>query len=251
MDNIWNVCQGEQYFRLIQETAWRIVEAQDITSTRKLVDSYEEHVILEDLIEAEKPDISADILKLHPLLYTPFRYPPLKYGSRFGKKNEPSLWYGSLNRKTAMAEKAFYQLNFLRASDADYDMVQMPLTIFTTSIKTNKGIKLHETPFTDHAEIISAKDSYDHSQQLGFAMRAAEVQAFTYPSARHEGINIALFTAKAFAQKKPHASSFQAWQCLATKKLVEFIRASAINAENIHFTLEDFTVDGRLPFPAS
>src|SRR5476649_1977021 len=113
--DVWNSCKGKNEIRMIKNTAWRIVEAQEVTATRKLVDSFEEYKILEGLIESQKPLLRVEELNIHPLLYTPFRYPPLKYGSRFGKRSEPSLWYGSLSIESVMSEKAFYQLNFLRA----------------------------------------------------------------------------------------------------------------------------------------
>lgn len=251
--DIWNKCEGKNYINSINETAWRIIEAQEITSTRKLVDSFEEQVILENLIESNKPHASKEFLSFHPLLYTPFRYPPLKYGSRFGKKTEPSLWYGSLNIKTAMAEKAFYQFNFLRASETKYDIVQVPLTIFSVCVKTEKGIKLTESPFSEYTNIISSPSSYEDSQLLGSAMREADAQAFTYISARSPSanVNIALFTAKAFLHKKPDAQSFQSWQCIVNNHIVEFTRSSSISHETITFLLDRFIINGNLPFPAN
>lgn len=249
--DIWNKCDGKKHINLINEKAWRIIEAQEITATRKLVDSFDEQVILEDLLESTKPHVSAEFDSFHPLLYTPFRYPPLKHGSRFGRKTEPSLWYGSLELNTAMAEKAFYQFNFLRASEAVYNTVQVPLTVFSTKVKTEKGIKLTEAPFAEYTNIISSPNSYDSSQQLGAAMRDENIQAFTYFSARSPGsqANIALFSAQAFLHKKPEAPSFQSWQCIANNNVIEFTRSSAINTETIAFPLDRFLINGRLPFP--
>ncbi len=251
--NIWNKCDGIKHIKAINETAWRIVESQEITSTRKLVDSLEEQIILEDMLESSKPIISNEHLSFHPLLYTPFRYPPLKHGSRFSKKTEPALWYGSLNIDTAMAEKAYYQFNFIRACEADFDIVQIPLTVFSTRINTNKGIKLTETPFSDYTNIISSPASYDVSQQLGNAMRETNVLAFTYKSARHtnNGVNIGLFSINAFLRKQPEASSFQTWQCMVSGNSVEFIRSSSINTETKCFSSDTFLVNGILPFPAN
>ena len=101
--DIWKKHNGTKYIKLLNETAWRIIEAQELISKRKLVDSFEEQVVLEEIIESDKPSITKEYLNFHPLLYTPFRYPPLKYGSRFGKKTEPSLWYGSLKLHTAIS----------------------------------------------------------------------------------------------------------------------------------------------------
>ncbi|MCY0725978.1 RES family NAD+ phosphorylase, partial [Klebsiella pneumoniae] len=46
---------------------------------------------------------------LHYLLKTPFRYPPLRWGSRFGSVHEPSLFYAAQRLQTAMAEAAYYR----------------------------------------------------------------------------------------------------------------------------------------------
>ena len=251
--DVWKRCQGVNYIHAINETAWGIIEAQEITSTRKLVDSFEEQVILEDLIESNKFKISTASMNFHPFLYTPFRYPPLEYGSRFGKRTEPSLWYGSLDLYTAMAEKAYYQFNFLQASEAIYEMVQVPLTVFSAQIKTTKGIHLTDAPFSDYTNVISSPTSYEVSQLLGTTMRDARVEAFTYTSARSTGdnINLALFSIDAFLRKNPDAESFQSWQCTVNNDTIEFARSSAMTSETIRFILDGFIVNGELPFSAN
>jgi len=72
-----------------------MVEAQHVTSTRKLVDSDEEQQILEKEIDHVKPTLpdDAEFRGIHYLLSTPFRYPPLSHGSRFGTRHERSLWH--------------------------------------------------------------------------------------------------------------------------------------------------------------
>jgi hypothetical protein len=251
--NIWTQCTGKKHIQLIHETGWRIVESQEMTATRKLVDSFEEESILEDMIESNKPPVPKKYLHYHPLLYTPFRYPPLKYGSRFGKKSEPSLWYGSLELNTAFAEKAFYLFHFINASDAELGIIAPQFTAFSAQIKSEKGVKLNAVPFVKYKKIISATDHYHESQALGSAMRAAGVETFTYQSARvqDKGINIALFTANAFLHKKPDARSFQSWQCIAGSQLIEFRQFSASERNTMSFSIKQFMDDGVLPFPAN
>ena len=67
---------------------WRVVEAQHVVSTGKLVDAPEEQAALEMLIDSSKPPIPAaeEFAGLHYLLSTPFRYPPLRHGSRFSTR---------------------------------------------------------------------------------------------------------------------------------------------------------------------
>src|SRR5512134_2866536 len=112
---IWTRCGGRANLRRLAGTAWRVVEGQHVVSTRKLVDSAAEHEILESLIEEVKPPLpdEPEFRGLHYLLVTPFRYPPLRHGSRFATRTERSLWYGSTRPRTAFAETAYYRLLFL------------------------------------------------------------------------------------------------------------------------------------------
>src|SRR3989338_1905933 len=105
MMELWQQLGGERYIQPLQVQAWRVVEAQHVLASRKLVDSAEEHEILEALIESVKPAMAPEWSdkRWHYLLLTPFRDPPLHYGSRFGSVIESSLWYGSLELPTAFA----------------------------------------------------------------------------------------------------------------------------------------------------
>ena len=93
-----------------------MVESQHLFSTRKLVDSEAEHRVLEELIEGHKPKGERG---LHFLLATPFRYPPLPHGSRFGTRGQHGIWYGAVEQRTAFAESAYYRLLFLEGTAAD------------------------------------------------------------------------------------------------------------------------------------
>lgn len=236
----------------INERAWRIVELQEKTSTRKLVDSVEEQKILEELMEESKPALSISQTGFHSLLYTPFRYPPLRYGSRFGKRTEPSLWYGSLSIETVMAEKAFYQLSFINASTGNFGMISSPMTTFSVQLRIVNGIKLNEKPFKKFRHVISSPTQYDNSQFLGKCMRENGIDGFTFISARDQkmGINVGLFKITAFANKNPEAKSFQIWQCNTTKINVEFIQMGSVNDTIYTFPIQNFQIDGRLPSPA-
>jgi len=250
--NIWEKCNGKKHITSLSETAWRIVESQENSSTRKLVNSLDEQILLENMIEEIKPSIPAECSDLHPLLYTPFRYPPLSHGSRFGRRHERSLWYGSQKLTTAMAELAFYRFNFLNASEAGYGVVVTQLTAFIAQIKTDNAIKLMEEPFLQSTNNISSPVDYSASQVLGTAMRECGIQAFNYQSARdpETGVNIGIFTSSAFAKKQPERNSFQSWQCVADHRSVEFLRTSAFEIDAFNFSIDMFLVNGELPFPA-
>ncbi|MBR9805357.1 RES family NAD+ phosphorylase, partial [bacterium] len=96
-----------------QGTLSRVVESQQRIATLHLVDSLEEQAVLEALIDQAKPPASIDHDKFHYLISSPFRYPPLRHGSRFGSRYEPSLFYGSLSIQCALAECAYYRFVFL------------------------------------------------------------------------------------------------------------------------------------------
>jgi hypothetical protein len=197
--------------------------------------------------------LTSHSLELHYLLSTPFRYPPLKNGSRFGTPFEPSFWYGSFEPYTAMAETAYYRFHFLRASKAEFGNVITSHTAFSAQIKTKKGIDLTQPPFSQFTSIISSPDSYQQSQALGNAMRQNSIEAFYYQSARDpkKENNIALFTPKAFLHKNPDSQSFQSWQCIMNKNIADFIQSSSIINETHSFHMEWFMHNEKLPFPAN
>ncbi len=233
--SLWELCKGYKHIRAIDVEPWRVVEAQHVSSARDLVDTLEEHDLLEDLIEESKPIVEK--VKNY-LVFTPFRYPPLKYGSRFGQVFEPSLWYGSLELETAFAEVAWYQRLFQNSTEARLGYVETLLTAFNASISTQQGVDLTVAPFARHAEKISAKDTYEYSQPLGANMREASVEAFIFFSARgqDQAKNVAAFTPDVFCKhKNQYVYNQQTWVCTATRNLVEFTRMGIAGKNRFSF----------------
>lgn len=249
LSSIWTRCGGDSELKPLRLSPWRSVEAQHQVSTRKLVDTLEEHAVLEDLIEAAKPP-DATRGRLHYLLATPFRYPPLRHGSRFGARHERGVWYGSEARRTVFAEVAYYRLVFLDGTHADLGVVSTQLTAFTVRIRTVRGIDLTEPPFAAFGDAISSPSGYVDSQALGAAMRAAGVKVFRYGSARDAagGVNIGVFSPSAFGAAKPRG--FETWHCTATRLRVEFVKRDYVERRAFAFPRSDFLVEGRLPAPA-
>ena len=247
--SIWTRCAGESELRALHLSPWRVVEAQHQVSTRKLVDSAEEQALLEELIDGVKP---ADPTggRMHYLLFTPFRYPPLRHGSRFGARRERGIWYGSMDRRTAFAEVAYYRLLFLEGSRAPLGTVETPLTAFTARARTQKGIDLAAPPFDAFHRSIASPTSYASSQALGAAMRSAGVEAFMYPSARDadNGINVGVFVPSVFGNSRPR--SFETWHCAASRERVDITQRDYIKREKFAFPRAQFLVKGVLPAPA-
>ena len=69
-----------------------------------LVDSLDEQQLLERILDDAKPPVPMAARKLHWLLFTPFRYPPPPRGSRFRGPNDPGVFYGADEIRTACAE---------------------------------------------------------------------------------------------------------------------------------------------------
>jgi len=250
LQDIWTPCGGKSNCRSLTLTPWRIVEAQHVTSTRALVDSDEEQRILEEEIDRVKPALPDEFRGMHYLLFTPFRYPPLRHGSRFGTRQERSLWYGSEEITTAQAEVAYYRLLFFAGSSTIFENTELRLTAFTVSVFSKAGIDLTAIPFSKFEKHISSKTDYSSSQKLGLEMRNDGIEVFRYVSARDrkKGINVALFTPKAFSSKNPIAS--QTWVCVAGSNQVEFARSDLLVNEHKVFEKTDFEVGGKLPSPA-
>ena len=247
--SIWTQCAGDSELRILRLSAWRVVEAQHQVSTRKLVDSTEEQILLEELIDSVKPaDITSG--RLHYLLFTPFRYPPLPHGSRFGGRHDRGIWYGSLELRSAFAEVAYYRLLFIEGSHAALGTITTALTAFTASIRAAKGIDLTADPFDSYRSKISSPASYDVSQHLGDEMRAGGVEAFRYWSARdiEDGINVGVFSPSVFGRAKP--KSFETWYCAASSDRVDLTQADYFARSSFSFLREQFLVNGELPSPA-
>lgn len=228
----------------------RLVESQGQVATLQLVDTLEEQALLEELLETSKPRMPPSAEPLHYLLKTPFRYPPLRWGSRFGRRHEPSLFYGALKLETAMAESAFYRFVLWEgmATPPPSGRILSEHASFEARFQVQKGVRLHLPPFREHAALLDLQD-YSVTQGVGSAMRDAGVEAFEYRSARcpQGGINVALFVPSAFTEKRPR--NLMPWLCETTSEYVAFKHAQVPDSPRI-YRREQYLVDGRLPHPA-
>lgn len=247
--SIWTLCAGDSELGALRLSPWRVVEAQHQVSTRKLVDSTEEQILLEELIDRVKPpDITSG--RLHYLLFTPFRYPPLLHGSRFGGRHERGIWYGSLELRSAFAEVSYYRFVFLEGTRADLGTVSTPLTAFTAGVRTVHGVDLTKPPFEAYRRVIASPTSYVETQQLGDAMRASSVEVFCYPSARdiENGTNVGVFVPAAFGRAKPRI--LETWHCAASRDRVDLTKGDYFTRRSFTFPRSQFLVKSALPSPA-
>jgi hypothetical protein len=252
--SIWTRCAGRTRAARLELKAWRVVEGQVQLSTRRLVDSAAEQDLLEQLLDDGKPGLPRDpaFAGLHPLLATPFRYPPLRHGSRFGTRGERGLWYGAGTVETAQAETAYYRRLFLAGSAADLLPSTIVVTAFRAAVATGRGVDLTRAPFDAFRARLASPTSYGEPQRLGAEMRADGVEAFRYRSARcpRGGDCVGLFTPAAFSARHP-LRPVQSWLCTVTaQEDVEFRRQEVTRVERVEFPRAAFLVDGRLPRPA-
>jgi hypothetical protein len=247
--DIWTRCGASSEIRALGTDPWRVVESQHQIATRKLVSSDAAQALLEEVLERYKPPL-AEGESLHYLLSTPFRYPPLTHGSRFGTRQERGIWYGAEELRGAFAEVAYYRLVFLDGTDAALGPLAADLTAYHVPVQTPRGVDLTAGPFARFRSSLASKTSYAETQQLGASMRNAGVEAFRYWSARDVagGVNVGVFSSRAFTSRRPRA--LQTWRSTATPAMVEFSRRDYFERGAFHFDRAEFLVDDALPRPA-
>jgi len=241
---------NKEHIKPLQGEVFRVAESQQKVATNTLVDTLEEQKILEELLDGIKPKIPLECEQFDYLIYTPFRYPPLKHGSRFGKKIHPSIFYGSKKLEAAFAELAYYRFVYydgvLSAPKKKQKITQH--ASFSVELKSKKGVALNQPPFNKLKNRISNPASYNDSQKIGEEMRKKEVEAFTYFSARAAGeVNVGIFSCKALSSNFPKA--LKHWSCITRDKSVT-IRSLDDRWSSISFEIDQFLVDGALPSPA-
>ncbi len=249
--DIWTQCEAPRRVRPLATRVWRVVEAQHKVSTRPLVDTLEEQQLLEEIIEEAKPPLpaGAGFTGLHFLLFTPFRHPPLPHGSRFGTATDRGIWYGALLVETCLAEKAYYQMLFAAGTRAPLPNLTCIWSAFQAEIRAPRALDLTAAPFDHFEREISSPTSYAASHALGASLRAAEVAACLFLSARcaRRGTAVALFE-PAFGRRHPVGTP-QTWRSTLTGDGCEVGPVNAADPKVLVFPRAQFEVDGRLPAP--
>ncbi|KPJ96462.1 MAG: hypothetical protein AMJ53_00665 [Gammaproteobacteria bacterium SG8_11] len=249
--DIWAKCRDRVSPEPISNELIRVVESQEQIATNSLVENFDEQATLERLLDNTKPAPPRTERAMDYLLVTPFRYPPLPHGSRFGARQESSLLYGSLSLTTAFAETGYYRFLFWRG------MVTPPAsgkfvtqhTVFGVNYATQRGFKLQAPPFSDYTSYLMSPSEYTATQKLGADMRSMGIEAFEYRSARDidHGLNAALFTPDALSSTKPRFK--EQWLCETTSNTVTFF--SAATKRSLHkYPLDTYLVDDHFPEPA-
>ncbi|CAN5184824.1 RES family NAD+ phosphorylase [soil metagenome] len=227
-------------------TLLRMVENQEQKVTVALVDNLDEHGVLEQLLEASKPALGLELERFDYLLRSPWRYPPLPWGSRFGRRSKPGIFYGSLSVAALLAEAAYYRFVFVGGMDTPFrDRVISQHTRFEAHYRTTNGILLTKPPFARHTAILRDPSHYAPCQALGAVLHDAGIAAIVYLSARSAAPaeNIALLhpaSLRSRRHRKPVRGLCETWF-----DRVQF----RFGDELTTFPREQFLVGGELPAP--
>ena len=219
--NTWTPHAVSSEAFLWQERVWRIVEAQHVASTMKLVDDVDEQHALEVLLEGSKPVMRPGTSNLDYLLATPFRYHPKRGGSRFRSEIDPGVFYGAESIRTAGAELGYWRWRFLKDSvDLDY-LGPVAHTVFCSE-PFCRVVDLRRPPFDQDAMVWTTSDRYLETQEIARVVRKTDVQAIIYESVRDENPAwcVAILDPDVFEDIKPQIDK-RVWFLSVTQKSVQ------------------------------
>ena len=226
---------------------YRIVESQEKVATMNLVDTLDEQLVLESLLDQSKP-VSSYGKPRHYLIYTPFRYPPLPHGSRFGSRFEPAIFYAGATLKSALCEAAFYSFYFMSRSKSPFNGVIMNhKTSFAVKVKDQYHIDL--TTIKDEAmqARLTSKTDYQYTQSVGRAMRNSDALSFSYRSARCEQqVNVGIFDINAIVSDPFDTQHWQTKQ--SAEKIVFYCPMEP--TQSLEFKRQDYLVGTEIPAPS-
>jgi len=199
-----------------------------------LVDSLEEQAVLEAVIDAGKPVVPVDARHLHYLIFTPFRYPPAPWGSRFRGPQDTGVFYGTESIRTACAELGYWRWRFLLDSPALPRIDARAQTLFQVSVKTS-GVALDAPPFAEDATRWADPNDHEHCQAFGRTAREAGIGLIRYTSVRDpvHGVSAAILTPRAFDTPEPLATT--TWMLTVRRERVIWQRDDLQQRDSFEF----------------
>ena len=209
----------------------------------------DEQVLLEELLEGVKPPYREGTQGMHYLFKTAFRYPPLKYGSRFGTRLMPSYFYASEKPITALAETAYYRFIFLQDMQTPYEkVIDSSHTLFSATVVAERCLDLPATYFASVKQKLVDPVDYRYCQSVGdWAVNQHDTQMIRSESARLAStFNVAIASPSVIRSRTPN--KWESWLCRTTMATISFSSRQATKPETFH--LDDFCIDGELPRPA-
>jgi hypothetical protein len=232
-------------------TVLRLVQQQGIDSLAPLVDDLSQLARLEALVESSKPPLLATACAgpNHSLLTTPFRYSPLRHGSRFGSRLHRGIFYGSRSRSGSLVEGAFYALLFWEGLiEPPPGPIRRRQTLFSVLLKATRGLKLQAISNATTQAVLRDPAAYGATQQLGEWMRDQGVEAFEYFSARSSEalVQLGVFTPAVF-----QSTPFDQVE-ITTELTAAHVSFLCHDDGRLHrFPRQLFLIDGQLPRAAA
>jgi hypothetical protein len=199
-------------------------------ATTVLTDTLEEQHLLERLIDAAKPPLRADVARLHWLLAAPFRYRPPAGGSRFRGRDDPGVFYGADEIRTACAELGYWRWRHLLDTPTLAAMPTRPQTVFRSTAAAS-AIDLREPPLAADRGTWTDPDDYAGCQALARVAREAGVEAIRYESVRdpRHGGCAALLSPAVFSPAAPQRQ--QTWLLAVSRERVVWQRTGVVATE--------------------
>lgn len=223
MTPAWKAAWFDTGVRVRSASLWRGVEAQHIVATMRLADNLDEQRILEELLETSKPPLPPEAKGRHYLIFTPFRYrSPI--ASRFRRPQDPGVWYGAEDLKTACAEVAYWKWRFLMDSEAlAGQALQTEHTFFEAGVR-GRCIDLTASPWKASAKAWRQKSAFSACQALAAEARERSLAWIRYSAVRAtDGVCGAVLTPAALSVREPLEQ--QTWACKTTAAGVYLQRA--------------------------
>lgn len=153
----------------------RIVEHQVSLSSYRATQNEERAVELELLIESTKPAMSH--LEWHPLIMTPFRYPPPHPQGRFRPAYGKNVFYGSLTEETALYEQSYYLIK--QRAHLAIETETGVRTIFFAEVDDSSA-----TDIRNHSNLSALLDKHNYSASHQFVETNPDLSLILYPSCR-------------------------------------------------------------------
>lgn len=198
---------------------YRVALHQEQEATWSLVNSPEEQNQLEAILEIIKPPVPTS--EKHYLIVSPFRYPPLVYGSRFGAPDIPSYFYASESAKTALSEAAHYRFALLDDTEPYDQPIKSRHVLFSVDVTSDACLDLTKTVYTDYQKRLRHPNDYSLTQAIGKQALANGTDVLRFCSARHyEGINAAIADIAAIVSVEPNTS--EEYFCVTTQQTVSY-----------------------------
>lgn len=223
--------------------AWRAVEAQHIASTMTLVDSLDEQLVLETVLDDSKPAVPAATRRLDYLLFTPFRYAPPPGGSRFRGETDPGVFYCADETRTACAELGYWRWRHLLDAPALAAMPSSSQTVFRVSLDVST-VDLRKPPFVADRALWTDPHEYRSCQAFARTAREASLGAIRYESVRdpQHGGCCGVLHPDAFAKRAPLTQ--QTWVLSVFRERVVWQRSHVLGGETFEFLASMWTVPG-------